>query len=260
MIQIFDSHAHLGLISEDQIEQLYAVKEALQKGVGRIVSINGSPRSFRSVYENLKTATNVYHAVGIAPSEVTRQEDGWEAEVIALAGQERVVAIGETGLDYFRKFGSKKEQIELFIKQLGIAEQVKLPVVVHNRGAGSDVVKILRQRIPPKGVVLHCYSEDWKFAQAVADLPVYISFAGNVTYKNARNLHETAALMPLDKMLVESESPFMSPAGYRGERNRPSYLTEVVSFIAELRDEKLETIAEALYRNTCTFFNIPVEG
>lgn len=257
-MNIFDSHAHLGLISEDQIEQLYAVKEASHRGVVRIVSINGSPRSFRDVYKNLKMETNVYHAIGIAPSEVTRQEDDWEAEVIALTEQERVVAVGETGLDYFRKFGSKKEQVELFIKQLEIAEQVELPVVIHNRGAGSDVVKILRQRIPPKGAVLHCYSEDWKFAQSVFDLPVYISFAGNVTYKNARNLHETAALMPLEKMLVESESPFMSPAAYRGKRNRPVYLTEVISFIAELRDEKIETIAETLYRNTCTFFNIPV--
>lgn len=259
-MQIFDSHAHLGLISEDQIEQLYAVKEASHKGVVKIVSINGSPHSFRSVYENLRTTTNVYHAVGIAPSEVTRQESGWEEEIMSLAKQERVVAIGETGLDYFRKFGSKKEQIELFIKQLEIAKQVDLPVVIHNRGSGNDVIKILRQRIPPKGAVLHCYSEDWQFAQSVFDLPIYISFAGNVTYKNARNLHETAALMPLDKMLVESESPFMSPAAYRGKRNRPSYLTEVISFIAELRDEKIETIAEVIYKNTCTFFNVPEQA
>lgn len=258
-MKIFDSHAHLGLISADQIEQLYAVKEARQKGVVKIVSISGNPRNFAGVYDNLKTATNVYHAVGIAPSEVTRQESGWEEKVMECAKQERVVAIGETGLDYVRKFGSKKEQIELFIKQLEMASQVDLPVVIHNRGAGSDVIKILRQQIPPRGAVLHCYSEDWKFAQSIFDLPVYISFAGNVTYRNARNLHETVALMPLEKMIVESESPFIPPAAHRGKQNRPVYLPEVVAFIAELRDEKIETIAEALYRNTCTLFGIKQE-
>ena len=255
-MKIFDSHAHLGLISEDQIEQLYAVKEALHRGVAKIVSISGNPQSFRSVYSNLQTTTNVYHAVGIAPSEVTRQPSGWEEELVAAAKQERVVAIGETGLDYFRKFGSKKEQIELFIKQLELSGRLDLPVVIHNRGAGSDVLKILKQRMPPKGAVLHCYSEGWEFAQSILDLPIYISFAGNVTYKNARHLHETAALMPLEKMLIESESPFMSPAAYRGKRNRPAYLTEVVQFIAELRDEQPETIAEQLYKNTCAFFRI----
>lgn len=255
-MKIFDSHAHLGLISEDQIEQLYAVKEAMHRNVVKIVSINGNPNAFQSVYDNLKTTKNVYHAVGIAPSEVTRQHSGWEEDIIASAQQERVVAIGETGLDYFKKFGSKKEQIELFIKQLEIATQLKLPVIIHNRDAGSDVLKILRQQMPPKGAVLHCYSEDWKFARALFDLPVYLSFAGNVTYKHASNLHETAALMPIEKMLVESESPFMPPATRRGQRNRPAYLPEIVTFIAELRDEKPEVIAEALYRNACTFFNI----
>jgi len=256
-MKIFDSHAHIGLISEDQIEQLYAVKEALHTGVSNIVSINSNLESFVSVYENLKTASNVYHAVGLAPSEVTRQESGWEEQIMTYATRERVVAIGETGLDYFRKFGSKKEQIELFIKQLALAKETNLPVVVHNRGAGSDVIKILRQQIPQRGAILHCYSEDWKFAQNCFDLPIYISFAGNVTYKNARNLHETAALMPLDKMLIESESPFMPPASHRGKRNRPAYLPEVVAFIAELRDESEDVIADALYKNCCAVFNIP---
>ena len=255
-MKIFDSHAHISLISEDQIEQLYAVKEALHRGVAKIVSISSNIEDFASIYDNLKTTSGVYHAIGIAPSEVTRQRDGWEDEIIRHAKNERVVAIGETGLDYFRKFGSKKEQIELFIKQLEIAAQTNLPAVVHNRGAGADVIKILRQKMPPRGVVLHCYSEDWQFARALFDLPIYISFAGNLTYKNARNLHETAALMPIEKMLIESESPFMSPAAYRGKRNRPAYLPEVIAFIAELREEEADAIANITYKNTCSFFGI----
>lgn len=255
-MKLFDSHAHLGLISDDHIEQLLAIKEALHKGVDKIVSINGNAEEFTKVYNNLKTATNIYHAIGLSPAEVTRYKSGWEEVITEYTKKERVVAIGETGLDYYRKFGSKKAQIELFIQQLELAKKLDLPVIIHNRGAGEDVLNILRLQIPPKGAILHCYSEDWKFAQQIFDLPIYISFAGNITYKNARNLHETAALMPLEKMLIESESPFMSPTAYRGQRNKPSYLPEVVQFIAELREESVELIAEKTYENACTFFNI----
>jgi TatD DNase family protein len=104
--------------------------------------------------------------------------------------------------------------------------------------------------------VLHCYSEDWEYAQKALELNLYISFAGNVTYRNARNLHETAKQMPLDRMLIESESPFMVPSAYRGKRNRPSYLGATAEFIAELREMPLEELSEILFQNSRTFFNI----
>ena len=255
-MKLFDSHAHVGLISDDPIEQLLATKEALHKGVAKIISINGNYDDFQQIYGNLKTATHVYHAVGLSPAEVTRYKSGWEDQIRACAQKERVVAIGETGLDYFRKYGNKHDQVELFIQQLELAKSLDLPVIVHNRGASDDVLDILRQQIPPRGAVLHCYSEDWNYAKRVLDLPVYISFAGNVTYNNARHLHDTAGRVPLDRMLVESESPFMSPASHRGKRNRPSYLGETVNHIASLRAESAEQIAEITYQNGCAFFKI----
>jgi TatD DNase family protein len=166
------------------------------------------------------------------------------------------VAVGETGLDYYRKFGNKDAQVELFIRQLELAAKLDLPVVIHNREAGQDVLEILRDRIPARGGVLHCYSEDWEYAQQALELPLYISFAGNVTYRNARNLHETAKNMPLDRMLIESESPFMVPATHRGKRNRPSYMVETMKFIAELRELPEEEVAETLYENSRRLFNI----
>ena len=255
-MKLFDSHAHIGLINEDPIEQLMIVQEARQAGVQGILSICNNLRDFFQVYDNLKTATHVYHSVGVSPSEVVNPGKDWETQVEEGSKLDRVVAVGETGLDYYRKFGNKDAQVELFIRQLELAAKHDLPVVIHNREAGQDVLEILRDRIPARGGVLHCYSEDWNYAQQALELPLYISFAGNLTYRNARNLHETAKNMPLDRILIESESPFMVPAAHRGKRNRPSYLVETLKFVAELRDQPEEEVAEALYQNSLSFFNI----
>ena len=255
-MKLFDSHAHIGLINEDPIEQLMIVQEARQAGLQGILSICNNLRDFFQVYENLKTATHVYHSVGVSPSEVVNPGKDWEMLVEEGSKLDRVVAVGETGLDYYRKFGNKDAQVELFIRQLELAAKLDLPVVIHNREAGQDVLEILRDRIPARGGVLHCYSEDWNYAEQALELPLYISFAGNVTYRNARNLHETAKNMPLDRILIESESPFMVPAAHRGKRNRPSYLVETLKFIAELREQPEEEVAEALYENSLKLFNI----
>ncbi|NBB90471.1 MAG: YchF/TatD family DNA exonuclease [Spirochaetes bacterium] len=255
-MKLFDSHAHIGLINEDPLEQLMIVQEARQAGVQGVLSICNNLRDFFQVYDNLKTATHVYHSVGVSPSEVVNPGKDWETQVEEGSKLDRVVAVGETGLDYYRKFGTKDAQVELFIRQLELAAKHDLPVVIHNREAGQDVLEILRDRIPARGGVLHCYSEDWNYAQQALELPLYISFAGNLTYRNARNLHETAKNMPLDRILIESESPFMVPAAHRGKRNRPSYLVETLKFVAELRDQPEEEVAEALYQNSLSLFNI----
>ncbi|MFO7730276.1 MAG: TatD family hydrolase [Spirochaetia bacterium] len=255
-MQLFDTHAHIGLINEDPIEQLLIVQEAKQSDVKKVMSICNSLYDFFQVYENLKTANHVYHSIGVSPSEVINPGKDWALQIEEGSQKDRVVALGEIGLDYYRKFGNKDSQIELFIHQLELADQLELPVIIHNREAGEDVLNILKDKLPPRGGVLHCYSEDWKYAQAALNLNLYISFAGNVTYRNARNLHETAKNMPLDRMLIETESPFMVPAQYRGKRNRPSYLGATAEFIAELREEPLEEVAETLYNNSLQFFGI----
>ncbi|MFW5684789.1 MAG: TatD family hydrolase [Spirochaetota bacterium] len=255
-MKLFDTHAHIGLIHEDPIEQLIVVQEAKREKVEGILSICNNLRDFFQVYENLKTAGHVYHAVGVSPSEVTNPGRDWRDRIEEGAKLDRVVAIGETGLDYYRKFGDKDSQIELFIAQLELADRLGKPVVIHNRDAGADVLEILRQKIPRKGGVLHCYSEDWTYAQQALELELYISFAGNVTYRNARNLHETAKNMPIERMLIESESPFMVPAAYRGKRNKPSYLMENLTFLAELREMEPEALADQLFENSRRFFGI----
>jgi len=259
-MKLFDSHAHIGLINEDPIEQLIIVQEAKQEHVEGLISICNNLQDFFQVYENLKTASHVYHSVGVSPSEVVHPGKDWASQIEEGAKLERVVAIGEIGLDYYRKFGDKDSQIELFIRQLEIADHLGFPVVIHNREAGKDVIEILREKLPARGGVLHCYSEDWEYAKLALELNLYISFAGNVTYRNARNLHDTARNMPLDRMLIETESPFMVPAAFRGKRNKPSYLIETAKFIAELRNQPVEELAEILYANSLRFFGINQAG
>ena len=256
-MQYFDTHAHIGLIYDDPIEQLIVTQEARQASVARIVSICNSLHDFVKVYENLKSASNVYHAVGVSPSEVQNPGKNWIQTIEQSVKMPRVVAVGEIGLDYYRKFGDKKSQIELFITQLELAAKLDLPVIVHNRDAGHDVLDILRERLPPKGGVLHCYSEDAEYARKALDLNLYFSFAGNLTYRNARNLHETIGVLPLERILVESESPFMVPADYRGKRNMPKYLPVTGRFLAEMLEMDEEELAGVLWENSNNFFGLP---
>lgn len=255
-MRLFDTHAHIGLITEDPIEQLMTVQEAKQENVEAIVSICNNLRDFYQIYQNLKTEEHIYHSIGVSPSEVSHPGDDWEAKITEGSKLERVVAVGEIGLDYYHKFGARDAQVELFIRQLDLAQKLSLPVIIHNREAGGDVLEILRERLPDRGGILHCYSEDHEYAKKALQLNLYISFAGNVTYRNAKNLHETAKQMPLERMLIESESPFMVPAAYRGKRNKPSYLKETAAFIAELREMPVDELSEILFQNSLRFFGL----
>jgi len=255
-MKLFDTHAHIGLITEDPIDQLIITQEAKQAGIAHILSICNNLHDFSQVYQNLSTATHIYHSIGVSPSEVMHPGKDWELKIEEGIKLDRIVAIGEIGLDYYRKFGNKDSQIELFIRQLELAHQYDLPVVIHNREAGRDVLEILRDKLPPKGGVLHCYSENWDFAKEALELNLYFSFAGNVTYRNARNLHETAKNLPLDRILIESESPFMVPSAYRGKRNKPAYLKATAEFIAELREEDIDLVSSTLYENSLRFFGL----
>ena len=255
-MQFFDTHAHIGLIYEDPIEQLRVIQEAKQAQVTRIISICNSLHDFSHVYANLKSVQGVYHAVGVAPSEVNNPGRDWVKTVEDGLKHLNVVALGETGLDYFRKFGDKRSQIELFITQLEIAEKANVPVIIHNRDAGKDVLDILSERIPSAGGVLHCYSEDAEYAKKALDLNLYFSFAGNLTYRNARNLHETVLNVPLERILIESESPFMVPAEYRGKRNMPAYTPSTVRFLAEMLEMDMEKLAAQLWKNSCSLFRL----
>ncbi|MBO4639292.1 MAG: TatD family hydrolase [Treponema sp.] len=257
-MKFFDTHAHIGLIYDDPIEQLRVIQKAKQAGVQRIVSINNSLMDFPKVYNSLKSVPGLYHAVGVAPSEVTNPGPDYAATIEKYLELPNVVAVGETGLDYYKQFGDKRSQIELFITQLEIAQKHNLPVIIHNRDAGRDVYDVLTERLPDSGAILHCYSEDAEYAQKCLDKNIWFSFAGNLTYRNARNLHETVLNIPIDRILIETESPFMIPAEYREKkRTMPAYLPSTANFLAEMLDMDLEELSEQLWKNSCKAFKLP---
>ncbi|OQX29787.1 MAG: hydrolase TatD [Spirochaeta sp. LUC14_002_19_P3] len=257
-MKYFDTHAHIGLIHDDPIEQLIITQEAKQAGVMKILSITNNLQDFFEVHHNLSTASNVVFSIGVSPSEVQYPGQDWQQKIVNGIKMDKIVAIGETGLDYYRKFGNKSIQVELFIAQLELAESLGLPVVIHNRNAGHDIKEILKSKLPSRGGVLHCFSEDVDFAAEMISRHdnLYFSFAGNLTYKNARNLHDTVRYLPMERIVIESESPFMVPAEYRGKRNKPIFLPSTAAFVAELREEDEEEVAQALWHNSCTLFGI----
>ena len=255
-MKIFDTHAHLGLIHKDPVELLRVLQQAELKGVNKIVSICNSLRDFEEVYEKLKNEVQVLHAIGISPSQVTACPPDWRKTVAQKMNECNIVAIGETGLDYCKRYGDKRSQIELFIAHLDLATQYDLPVIIHNREAGRDILNILKDRIPKKGAVFHCYSEDVEFAKKAMSLPVYFSFAGNITYKNATNLHVTLKYLPLERVLVESEAPFLPPSQFTKQRNMPANIASTVAFMARLVGLDLEEFTNILWQNSCKFFNV----
>ncbi len=257
-MRLFDTHAHISLIDDDPIEQLIAIREAKKSNVHAIVTICSNIDTFEKTFEDLQSEKSVFYSVGISPSAVEELPPNWQERLAHIANRKGVVAIGETGLDYYRKYGNKREQIELFMQQLDIARELDLPVVLHNREAGEDILKILLERIPPRGVVFHCYSENWEFAKKTLDLNVMYSFAGSVTYRNARHLHETATNLPIERILIESETPFIPPSKRHGKRNRPAYLIDTAESIAKLRNEDLEEFTEQVFLNSEKFFDVSV--
>ena len=261
-MQFFDTHAHIGLIYDNPIEQLRVIQKAKQAGVTRIISINNSLHDFKKEYPILKSQKGIFHAVGVGPSEVTNPGPDWIKTIEDSVKLPNVVAIGETGLDYFKQYGDKRQQIELFIQQLELAQKHSLPVIIHNRNAGQDIFEILKVRLPEKGAIFHCYSEDAAYAKQCLDanMNVYFSFAGNLTYRNARNLHETVMNIPLDRVLIETESPFMIPAEYRDKkRTMPEYLPSTAKFLADMLESDVEKIAAQLWTNSCKVFGLPEE-
>ena len=250
-MQFFDTHAHIGLIYDDPIEQLRVIQQAKLAGVSRIISINNSLHDFAKVYPQIKAIPGIYHAVGVAPSEVANPGSDYIKKIEEYLSLPNVIAVGETGLDYYKQFGDKRSQIELFIKH-------NLPVIIHNRDAGRDVYDILKERLPESGAIFHCYSEDAEYAKKCLDMNVWFSFAGNLTYRNAKNLHETVMNIPVDRILIETESPFMIPAEFRErKRTMPAYLPSTAKFLAEMLDMDLEELSIQLWKNSCKAFKLP---
>ena len=255
-MRLFDTHCHIGLIHEDQLEQLITVQYAKRAGVTNIVSVCNRITDFEASYNNLKSAKNVFHAVGVSPTECGNVHGSWETDILKYLKYDRVIAVGETGLDYGKYKQYQDIQVQFFLKHLEIARRAHLPVIIHNREAGEHILEILKNNIPEEGAIFHCYSEDWNYAFRAMELPVYFSFAGNITYKNIKKITDTIKNLPENRILIESEAPFLVPYKYAKRRNKPEYLPETAKAVAEIKGIPLEEMAEILFNNSLNAFHL----
>ncbi len=252
----FDSHAHLDdrKYDHDRHEMLMRARE---KGVSYIVNIGYDiPSSRRSV----SLANNydfIYAAVGIHPHDAAEAGEESLAELRHLAKNPKVVAIGEMGLDYYRNLSPREIQQEIFRRQIRLAIDLRKPVVIHDRDAHGDVMRILKEENAAlAGGIMHCFSGSLEMARECLKMGFYISVAGPVTFDNARRLREISVEIPLDRLLIETDAPYLTPEPHRGKRNESAYVVHVAERIAQLRGIPLEEVAEATTANAKRLFRI----
>ncbi len=251
-ILLADSHCHLNFPDYAQ-DRKTVIERAEEKGVGLMINVGCDLESSKSSLRLAEEYENIYATVGLHPHDARLFSDEVAKELSKLADHPKVVAIGETGLDYHRNLSSAEEQERAFRAQIELSKEKDLPVVIHDRDAHDAILKILNEEKVTFGV-MHCFSGDWELAQKVLDMGLYISLAGVVTFKNAAALQEVARKVPLDRLLMETDAPFLSPVPYRGKRNEPSYLLQTASSIAELRGISVEALSRKIYDNTRTLF------
>ena len=250
---LIDSHCHLNFpdLAQRLPEVLANMAEA---GVDKAIAISVSRQSFEEVHAIAQDYPNIYATVGIHPDDPEAEEFSLE-ELLERAARPKVVGIGETGLDYHWCKGDLAWQHQRFALHIEAANRSGLPLIVHTRDAAEDTMRLLREHQAHAGVI-HCFTEDVHAAKLALDLGFYISFSGIVTFKNATAIQEAARYVPLDRLLVETDSPYLAPVPKRGKPNEPAYVRHTAAFVAQLRGDSLENIAQATTANCLRLFNL----
>ncbi len=259
---LVDSHCHLDLLDPSWGGMDTVMQNAHAQDIAYMLCVSVSLETYPAVLALAHQYPNVFASVGVHPNENEGHEPSVD-DLIAHAQDPRVVAIGETGLDYFRNSGDMAWQHARFRHHIAAAKTTGKPLIVHTREAKHDTLRILREEGADQvGGVMHCFTEDWDTAQQAMDLNFYISFSGIVTFQSAKELKEVAMRMPLERMLVETDAPYLAPVPHRGRTNQPAYTRHVAEHIATLRGVPLPEIAQATTKNFFTLFRHarPVEG
>ncbi|WP_053979320.1 TatD family hydrolase [Marinagarivorans algicola] len=254
---ITDSHCHLDRLdlSKSDNSLQVALDDAEAKGVSRFLCVCISEENRQAVLDIAATRENVFASVGVHPCDVTDSAVSVEA-LTQWSQAPKVVALGESGLDYFHSTEHVAQQKQSFINHFQVGQQQKLPVIVHTRNAKDDTLAIMRDHACREASgVLHCFTEDWDMAKAAMDMNFYISISGIVTFKNAEDIREVVRKMPLEYLLVETDSPYLAPIPYRGKPNMPAYVRDVAQFVADLKGLTLEALADITTNNFLRLFN-----
>ena len=254
---LIDTHAHL------DFPELYnrldeVLKNALENGVKRIVTISTNLNKIDKITEISKNYEEVYHTVGVHPNEVLKDKNNSNYEMILnLSKNKKCVGIGECGLDYHYGNDSKAEQKASFITQINVSRATNLPLIIHARDADKDMVNILENEYKngPFKAILHCFSSGKDLALCGINLGFYVSFSGIVTFKSAKLIQEIATLIPDDKILVETDAPYLSPTPLRGSVNEPKNCSITAKYLADIRKCEFSTFIDQLYMNSFKIFD-----
>jgi len=259
---LVDSHCHLDRLDFAKLGgDLDAVLAAAsQQGVAHMLCVCIDMGNFPAVAALAQKYSQVFASVGVHPNEQeTRDPD--VPELVRLAQSPKIVAIGETGLDYFHGKGDLEWQRERFRRHIRAARESGKPLIIHSRDAKEDTLAIMRdEKAQEIGGVMHCFTEDWEMAEQAMTLNFYISFSGIVTFRNADTIREVARRVPLERMLVETDAPYLTPVPYRGKSNQPAYVRHIAEHIAEIRCVPFETIAEVTTTNFFQLFRNAAAG
>lgn len=244
-----DSHCHLNLLAQEEGGLDSVIAQARDAQVEHILCISIDKESCQQVLDIADNYPNITASVGIHPN-VDKSENFTVEELVNLANNDKVIAIGETGLDYFRSEGDLEWQRDRFRVHIKAAKQLKKPLIIHTREARDDTMTILEQEDAQiAGGIIHCFTENWETAQRALDIGFYISLSGIVTFKNALELQEVAKKLPLDRILIETDAPYLAPMPHRGKTNKPAYVIHVAEFLAKLRGDTVENIAQQTTAN-----------
>ncbi|MCH9770521.1 MAG: TatD family hydrolase [Gammaproteobacteria bacterium] len=254
---IIDSHCHLQMLDQEKLGDLSTIlKAAKQADVEHILCVGVDLTHAHQAVEIAEQYPHVSASIGLHPSEKLANEPD-EAAYLELAKHPKVIAIGETGLDYHYNDSGLENMRERFRRQIRVAKQVKKPLIIHSRDAREDTIKILQEESASevKGV-MHCFTESWEMAEQAMALGFYVSFSGIVTFKNAKNVQEVAKKVPLERMLIETDAPYLTPDPYRGKPNGPQYVRLVAEKIAELKNCDYAEVAKHTTQNFYNLFNL----
>jgi len=253
---LVDSHCHLDRLDLSQYDNNLdlAIKAAQGLGVGHFLCVCIDIDNFPAVLKIAERYQNVFASVGVHPTEIIPMEPSHE-ELAKLAQHPKVIALGETGLDYYRDDSNKEIQQERLRNHIRAAKEVKKPLIIHTRQAREDTIAILKEeQADTVGGVMHCFTEDLTMAEKAMELNFYISFSGIVTFKNATELQNIAKQIPLDRILIETDAPYLAPVPYRGKPNQPAYVRYVAEYIANLREISFEELAAQTSKNFFSLF------
>jgi TatD DNase family protein len=242
---VIDSHTHLHLCEEPDAE---LVERAVAAGVVKLLTVGTNGASCRSALAAAEAFPQVYAAVGRHPNEARGFDDADLAELQALAAHPRCVAVGETGLDYYREHAPRDDQERAFRAQIALARSTGTPLIIHTRAAEDDTLAILAAEADGLSVVMHCFSMPDRLRECL-ERGYTISFAGNVTYKSAADLAEAARVVPDERLLVETDAPYLTPQAVRKHRNQPAFVVHTAAFVAELRGVSVAELGATVERN-----------